>query len=210
MLVAMLALFVALTGTAVATTSALITGAQIKNDSITGADVKNKSLSARDIKGQLRGARGLPGERGLPGVPGAKGDKGDKGQTGEPGPFPTTLPAGKTLEGSWGLGGYGANDFNVTEISFPYPLAEAPVAHLIAPGALPPTGCSGDVVSPEAKPGHLCIFRGSESSFLGVLGIYDPASGADNEASTQGILVYAFSAGASDYYTGGTWAVTAP
>jgi hypothetical protein len=42
MLVAMLALFVALTGTAVATTSVLITGAQIKNNSVTGADVQEQ------------------------------------------------------------------------------------------------------------------------------------------------------------------------
>ncbi len=55
MVVAMLALFVALTGTAVATTSALITGNQIKNSSITGADVKNKSL--RPIDFRVRGAR---------------------------------------------------------------------------------------------------------------------------------------------------------
>ena len=47
LIVAMLALFVALTGTAVATTSALITGNQIRNSSITGLDVKNKSLTPR-------------------------------------------------------------------------------------------------------------------------------------------------------------------
>jgi hypothetical protein len=40
MMVAMLALFVALSGTAVATTSALITGNQIKNGSITGLDIR--------------------------------------------------------------------------------------------------------------------------------------------------------------------------
>jgi hypothetical protein len=85
MIVAMLALFVALTGTAVATTSALVTGKQIKNSSITGVDVKNKSLTSADIKGQLRGPRGLAG---------AKGDKGDKGDTGPPGaPNPNAVNA---------------------------------------------------------------------------------------------------------------------
>ena len=82
LVVAMLALFVALTGTAVATTSALITGKNIKNGSITGADVKNKSLTGADIRGQLRGPRGLQGP---PGAAGAKGDKGDKGEKGDPG-----------------------------------------------------------------------------------------------------------------------------
>ncbi len=68
MVVAMLALFAALTGTAVATTSALITGKQIKNGSITGADVKNKSLTPRDFRGSVRGPQGPPGPQGAAGA----------------------------------------------------------------------------------------------------------------------------------------------
>ncbi len=79
MAVAMLALFVALSGTAVATTSALITGRQIKNGSITGLDVKNKSLTPRDFRGSVRGPTGLRGATGAAGAHGAKGDKGDTG-----------------------------------------------------------------------------------------------------------------------------------
>ena len=71
MVVAMAALFVALSGTAVATTSALITGKQIKNSSITGADVKNKSLTPRDFRGSVRGPRGPAGPAGPQGPPGA-------------------------------------------------------------------------------------------------------------------------------------------
>jgi Collagen triple helix repeat (20 copies) len=88
MIVAMLALFVALTGTAVATTSALIGGAQIRNNSITGLDVKNRSLRPIDFRGSIRGPRGLrglPGAAGAPGTAGATGAKGDKGDTGEAG-----------------------------------------------------------------------------------------------------------------------------
>jgi hypothetical protein len=85
MAVAMLALFVALSGTAVATTSALISGRQIKNGSITGLDVKNKSLTPRDFRGSVRGPRGLRGATGATGASGAKGDKGDKGDAGEAG-----------------------------------------------------------------------------------------------------------------------------
>jgi hypothetical protein len=68
MVVAMIALFVALSGTAVATTSVLITGRQIKNNSITGLDVRNRSLRPIDFRGSVRGPRGL---RGLPGPAGA-------------------------------------------------------------------------------------------------------------------------------------------
>jgi hypothetical protein len=76
MIVAMLALFVALTGTAVATTSALITGKQIKNSSITGLDVKNRSLRPIDFRGSVRGPRGLRGLTGATGATGATGPPG--------------------------------------------------------------------------------------------------------------------------------------
>ena len=94
LIVAMLALFVALTGTAVATTSALITGNQIKNNSITGLDVKNKSLTPKDFRGSVRGLRGLRGLTGAPGASGAPGAKGDKGETGNTGPSNTYFATG--------------------------------------------------------------------------------------------------------------------
>jgi hypothetical protein len=85
MVVSMLALFVALTGTAVATTSALITGKQIKNGSITGLDIKNKSVTATDIKGRLRGATGARGPQGLAGPQGPQGPQGAQGIQGPAG-----------------------------------------------------------------------------------------------------------------------------
>jgi hypothetical protein len=89
MIVAMIALFVALSGTAVATTSALIGSAQIRNNSITGLDVKNRSLRPIDFRGSIRGPRGLrglTGATGATGAPGATGAKGDTGATGARGP----------------------------------------------------------------------------------------------------------------------------
>jgi hypothetical protein len=83
MIVAMLALFVALGGTAIAAGNALITGKQIKNSSITGADVKNKSLTPKDFKGSVRGLRGL---RGAVGPQGAQGAQGAQGPAGAPNP----------------------------------------------------------------------------------------------------------------------------
>jgi hypothetical protein len=85
MVVAMLALFVALTGTAVATTSTLITGKQIKNSSITGIDVKNRSLTAKDFRGSVRGARGAVGPAGPAGPQGAQGAQGVQGPQGDQG-----------------------------------------------------------------------------------------------------------------------------
>ena len=87
MIVALISLFLALTGTALATSSALITGRQIADNSITGRDVRNKSLTPLDFRGSVRGpagprgAPGAAGQQGAQGVPGPKGDKGDPGAT---------------------------------------------------------------------------------------------------------------------------------
>ena len=85
MVVALLALFVALTGTAIATTSALITGREIANGSITGLDVKNRSLTPVDFRGGVRGPagpRGVQGAQGPAGPQGAQGAQGAKGDSG--------------------------------------------------------------------------------------------------------------------------------
>jgi hypothetical protein len=92
--VALVALFVALSGAAVATTTAMISGASIKDNSITTADVKNKSLTPDDFRGSVRGPAGAPGpagaqgpkgETGAPGAPGAKGEQGEQGERGAQG-----------------------------------------------------------------------------------------------------------------------------
>lgn len=78
--VSVLALFVALGGTATATL--LITGKNVKNGSLTGADVKNSSLTSVDVKDASLLARDfktgqLPaGAQGPQGVAGPKGDPG--------------------------------------------------------------------------------------------------------------------------------------
>jgi hypothetical protein len=82
--VATLALFFALTGTAVAGGKLLITGADVKNHSLTGADVKHRSLTLRHLTASTR-AR-LAGPRGPRGLAGTRGDKGDAGPSGAQGP----------------------------------------------------------------------------------------------------------------------------
>jgi hypothetical protein len=89
----LLALFVALGGTA--TAAIVITGKNVRDGSLTGRDVKNNSvgsqkikdgnLLARDFKaGQLpAGAHGLQGTQG---AQGAQGTAGADGQNGAPGP----------------------------------------------------------------------------------------------------------------------------
>jgi hypothetical protein len=80
MIVALLALVLALSGSAVA--ASLITSKQIKDGTIQTRDLSKKAVKA------LQSGRGLAGAQGIAGPQGQKGDKGDageKGQTGERG-----------------------------------------------------------------------------------------------------------------------------
>ncbi len=84
LVVALIALFVALSAAAVATTTRLITGATIRDNSVTGADVRDKSLSAADFRGSPRGPAGAAGPAGTIGTHGPKGDPGAVGKRASP------------------------------------------------------------------------------------------------------------------------------
>ena len=142
--IASLALLFALSGTAIA--GALITGANVKNNSLTGIDVKNESLGTADVKngsllpkdfkaGSLpAGQQGPAGPPGPPGAPGAQGNPGLNGVGGLEIVYETSAtnsdtektvtascPAGKKVLGG---GGYAFNLTFPDEVaivaSFPY------------------------------------------------------------------------------------------
>jgi hypothetical protein len=98
--VATLALFFALSGTALAGAHVLITGADVKDRSLTGADLANHSVGllklTRGTAAQLRGARGPVGPAGTSGQAGQDGTPGAPGGTG---------PAGTQIK----LAGYGTS-----------------------------------------------------------------------------------------------------
>lgn len=79
--------------------AALITGAQIKNNTVTGKDVKNKSLTKKDFRGSARGLRGFQGPQG---PQGPKGDTGPQGLQGPQGPAGATNVVIRTTGGSGG------------------------------------------------------------------------------------------------------------
>jgi hypothetical protein len=212
MVVAAIALFVALTGTAVATTSALITGKQIKNSSITGADVKNKSLTPRDFRGSVRGPRGLRGLTGVTGATGATGPKGDKGDKGDPGRSAlTTLQAGETVSGDWGVG------INATAAgqgfravgSFPIPLpAGLDAAHRIYVAVAPELHCPGPG---QADPGYLCVYQGYvQSANTPTDGnIFNPeVPGGPGGVGKYGFSIFLTSSGAGTATVSGVYSVT--
>jgi hypothetical protein len=137
------------------------------------------------------------------------------GQTG----FTETLPSEKAEKGDWAVSGLSVSDPELTPfggaetaISFPIPLASAPTeVDVIGEGQTPPSGCSGTVANPEAKPGHLCIFifKKSSSATGGII----PGSAATGEfakADATGSLLYAVTAKAGEeVFAKGTWAVSA-
>jgi hypothetical protein len=202
---AMLALFVALTGTAVATTSALITGKQIKNSSITGADVKNKSLTTKDFRGSVRGARGL---RGFTGPAGAKGDKGDTGVAGRSALTP--LQSGETVYGTVGaqVRAPAASVETAANAQLPIP---APVAltdaTVTVDGGEDTTTCTGTNANPTAPPGNVCIYPYSQSNAETVRGwIW----GGGDGSVRWGFQLSWGSVAAGDTSVFATWAYTAP
>lgn len=90
--VATLALFFALSGTAFAGAHLLITGADVQDRSLTGADLANHSIGLAKLTQltatQLRGARGAAGPAG---PAGANGQAGKDGAAGAAGPAGTRI-----------------------------------------------------------------------------------------------------------------------
>jgi hypothetical protein len=101
--VATLALFFALSGTALAGAHVLITGADVKDRSLTGADLADHSVGVvkltRGTATHLRGARGPAGPAGPAGL------NGQSGSDGAPGAAGATGAAGTQIK----LAGYGTS-----------------------------------------------------------------------------------------------------
>lgn len=193
-LIACLALFVSLGGTGYAAFRLppnTVGTVQLRPGAVVSSKVRDGSLLARDFKrGQL-------------------------------GAVPATLPSGTTLRGAFFVGGSsaGGNEIATGEISFGLRLAVAPVAHFVVQRASSPPACSGSVTAPQAAPGHLCIYEGGHSQ-TSIRGFRDPAAIGDFEDPVRrdtgarvrpegaGLVVYA--TGGGNFYSVGTWAVTAP
>lgn len=174
---ATLALFFALTGTAVGGATLLLTGADIKNHSLSGVDIKNGSVGIRTLTPaavrRLRGARGPAGASGPQGQQGNPGPAGPQGPAGAPG----APGAGVTTSTTTGP--------NISDYQDLTPLAS---------GSLPATGdyvvfTSLTVHNTGAVNEYLnCAYR-IGSTVIGAAGVDTTAGG-----TTSGTSVGAFSA----------------
>jgi hypothetical protein len=222
----MLALIVALGGSAFAAKSGL---SQPEKKLIT------KEAKKWGKKFAKPGSPGAAGPEGAAGPGGAKGDTGPQGPQGPQGPEGAkgpegspwtaggTLPSGATETGTWS---FEAADpaFNLikTNISFSIPLAgPLPASNVhIAPE---PTNCPGTVTEPEAAPGHLCVYSAElqKADFISNLEpnfkSIRPLAGGTAVGGSDSIgakLVFGATsegtAGEGSNYGIGSWAVTAP
>jgi hypothetical protein len=203
-LTSLVALFVALGGSsyaALALPKDSVGLRQLKRNAVTSKKVKDRSLRAVDF------ARGqLPrGERGPAGAQGAAGPQGATGPTGPAGPITGTLPSGVTLRGVYGIAARSAATAVQAPISFGLALPSEPTRHYVPFGGTPPPECPGEVNTPQALPGHLCVYGRSSTGTTSVL-IDSPADGGIR----LGAIVQANTAGSVDVIVKGTWAVTAP
>jgi len=192
LVVGILALIVALAGTAVAAKS-VFTKKQEKQ--IIKIAKQYAGKNGKDGAPGPAGAQGPAGQKGDAGAPGAEGPEGPEGEPGEEGSPWTAggiLPSKESLYGHWG--GYGS-EAALSAISFGLPLASDPTAVVVPHGETKP-GCTGDDVEPTADPGKLCVY------------VTESVGGIEVQSvDTMGAVVGLAGSPAIGY---GTWAVTAP
>ena len=98
--IAYLALFTALSGTAYA--AVRVGSKEIKDNSIQSRDIKNRAIALTDIstkaRSSLRGQRGAQGAAGAPGAPGGQGPAGPQGPSGVPADAAVVSATGTAIE----------------------------------------------------------------------------------------------------------------
>jgi hypothetical protein len=147
--------------------------------------------------------RVLKALRGRTGATGASGATGATGQT------VALLPSGKTETGVYFAEGTATitGDLASASISFAVPLASSPTATIV-PSGTTTADCPGSVRTPTAAAGALCVYIGAEQN-VGAIAAYDPFGDAGGTASPYGAGVVVDSTAAGNFYSDGTWAVTA-
>ena len=117
------------------------------------------------------------------------------------------LPAGTTLRGRYDIYGHPTNPNDLTlgadGISYVYTFSSWPQGHFIPYGTTPPPECPGMPGSPEAQPGHLCVYEQDRENI---------APGWPNFyiQTISGFGIWAAAANVGHARSFGTWAVTAP
>lgn len=194
--VATLALFLVIAGGSAFAASQLaknsVGSKQIKKNAVTAAKIKNGAITPAKLSDSSRSE--------LAGPQGAQGPQGPKGEQGTPGPFPATLPAGKTVVGTFDMEDVAAaaNGLATSEISYVFSAPGQIVRYVKASTSDP--DCTGSAATPTAPAGFTCIYELSANNASGSRGI--------NTSFSAGVNLYVFSAAGGQFSVWGTWAAT--
>lgn len=211
MILGIIALIIALGGTAIAALPGL--------NSRQKKEVKKIAKKYAGIPGSTgpQGPVGASGSQGSKGDTGPKGDRGENGERGEPGPTETKLLPGQTETGAWSFAVPPDPDRSSagTFVTYSFPLRVEPAPHFDPntnwnpKGAGETTPCPGTAKEPEAAPGEFCVYA-SELSNAGAPIYYNTGAPEFNPDRTSGIVLeFVLASGAGEAYGTGTWAVTA-
>ena len=184
-----------------------VTSIKVKDNAVKGADVLESSLGRVPLARNASNA-----DKATTATSAANADKLDGLDSLDllPG---GTLPSGKTIRGNWVVGGTaaGPGETFYGSISFVYALSAAPTATYVPSGAgNPPPGspCRGNVSSPRADPGHLCVYE-LEPINAGRRNVRAPG-GPEGSANAHGTGIFLMAILGGGTRAEGTWAVTAP
>jgi hypothetical protein len=201
LIIAVVALVVALTGTAFAAV-----------DRLSSQEKKEVKKIAKSFQGKgptgapgPQGSAGAAGPAGPAGADGAPGQPGETGPTGPPGPTSAKLPSGETETGLWSFVEQGAAAEFVT-MSYPLKLNSGPTFNYVALGS-PDPDCPGSVTNPQADPGNLCIY--SKELVNATLAPSNGGFDAYSEDKKSGAVIEFLISGGAEAFGWGSWAVTA-
>ena len=169
--------------------------AQLKPEAVTPAKLN------RAAKATLTGPAGPRGLDGPQGPRGERGLEGEDGEAGEAGPFPAALPVGKTVVGTFDVGGNAAAAGNtaVGAVSYVYRVPPTQNPIYVKLSTTNPT-CTGTFAVPTAPPGYTCFYERTTTNAGTERGLnFGGPAGA-------GLFVKAAAAGFVEIT--GTWAAT--
>lgn len=214
LIVAVVALVAALTGSAFAAVDKLSPQEKKEVKKIAKSFAKKGPTGPQGLAGPA-GAPGAKGDTGAKGATGPEGPEGPTGEEGPPGPTETKLPPGETLTGTWGFKAVEESGNYPVPITFALRVEPAPAefensTNYIPAGSPPTTECPGTVAEPEAAPGEFCIYGGEGPAAL--IGASVNAALMNSEFwspdRTSGVVV-PMTIEESEARGRGTWAVTA-
>lgn len=233
LVVAIVALVAALSGTAIAAKKFITKQEAIKiakkYAGKPGAPGATGPAGPQGPKGDT-GAAGSAGSPGATGATGPAGPTGAKGATGAAGPtgatgatgvsgFTETLPTGETETGSWSLTTgpglfnpvtetYEGEELHAVYLPFNIPLSEPPEEIIYMKPTTVNANCPGDFENPEAAAGKVCIYVEGQFFEEPTEPLGTRRFATFDRRFAAGAVV-GFRSSANGKFTFGTWAVTA-